>query len=81
MKWFLRIIGVKLTSFFAQTSVELELDDEAYKVSEIIFINHLNPYTCLDNLLISCKLRDSLEYPLEYHRSKKENLIQRINES
>jgi hypothetical protein len=36
MEWLFRIIGVKLTRLFAESSMELELDHEAYKVSEII---------------------------------------------
>jgi hypothetical protein len=45
MEWLFRIIGVKLTRFFAESSVELELDHEAYKVSEIIITVIFSPNT------------------------------------
>jgi hypothetical protein len=34
MEWLFRITGVKLTRFLAESSVELELDHEAYEVPE-----------------------------------------------
>jgi len=36
MEWLCRIIRVELTGLFAESSVELELDHETYKVPEII---------------------------------------------